>query len=166
MALAFAEQRHQHVGAGDLVAAGGLDMDGGALHHPLEAGGRLGVARPVGGQACEVLVKELGQIRAQLVEVDAAGAQHGGRVRVVGQAQQEVLQRRVFMATLAGKRQGAVERLLKVPGQHGQRSSVRVVGRPAAPRPASCRCRVSAITIRGQAMVDVGAAREQSFFLD
>ena len=62
MALALAEQRHQHVGAGHLVAAGGLHMDRGALHHALEAGGRLGVAGPVGGQAREVLVEELGQV--------------------------------------------------------------------------------------------------------
>jgi hypothetical protein len=41
VALALGEDRHQHVGAGDLLAAGGLHVDDGALDHPLEAGGGL-----------------------------------------------------------------------------------------------------------------------------
>ena len=89
-------------------------MDRGALHDALEAGGRLRVAGPVGRQAGEVLVEELGQVGAQLVEIDAAGAQHGGGVGVVGQAEQQVLQRRVFVPALAGERQGAVQRLFEV----------------------------------------------------
>ena len=115
MALALGEQRHQHVGAGHLVAAGGLHVDRGALHHALEAGGGLRIARPVGGQPGKVLVEELGQIAAQLVEIDAAGAQHRGGVGVVGQAEQQMLQRRIFVTALAGERQGAMQRLFEVP---------------------------------------------------
>ncbi len=86
-------------------------MDGGALHHTLEAGGGLGVAGAVGRQAGQVLVEELGQVGAQLVQVDAAGAQHGGGVVVVVEGQQQVLQRGVFVPALAGQRQGTMERL-------------------------------------------------------
>ena len=86
VAFAFGEQRHQHVGAGDFVAAGGLHVDRRPLHHALEPGGGLRVARPVGGQAGQVLVEELAQVGAQLVEVDPAGAQHRRRVGVVRQA--------------------------------------------------------------------------------
>ena len=103
MAFALGEQRHQHVGAGDLVAAGGLHVDRGALHHALEPGGRLRIARPVGRQASEVLVEKLGQIAAQLVEVHPAGTQHRRGIGVVGQAQEQVLQRRVFVTTFAGE---------------------------------------------------------------
>ena len=115
VAFALGEQRHQHIRAGHLVAAGGLHVDRGALHHALEAGGGLRIAGPVGRQAGEILVEELRQIRAQLVEVDATGAQHRGGIGVVGQAQQQVLQRRVFVTAFAGERQGAVQRLFEVP---------------------------------------------------
>ena len=45
VALALGEDRDQHVGAGDLLAAGRLHMDDGALDHALEAGGRLAILR-------------------------------------------------------------------------------------------------------------------------
>ena len=41
MAFTLGEDRHQHIGARHLLAAGGLHMDHGALDHPLEAGGGL-----------------------------------------------------------------------------------------------------------------------------
>ena len=48
MAFALREDRDQHVGAGDFLAAGRLDMNHRALDHALKASGRLGVvgARP------------------------------------------------------------------------------------------------------------------------
>ncbi len=114
VALALAEQGDQHVGAGHLVAAGALHVDRGALHHALEAGGRLRIARPVGGEAGEVLVEELGQVVPQLVEIDPAGPQHGGGVAVIGEAEQQMFERRVFVPALAGKGQGAMKRLFQV----------------------------------------------------
>ena len=111
MAFPFAEQGDQHVGTGHLVAAGALHVDGGALDHALESGGGLRVPRAFGGQAGQVLVQELAQLGPQLVEVDPTGAQHGRGVGVVGQAEQQVLQRGIFVAALAGDRQGAVQRL-------------------------------------------------------
>jgi hypothetical protein len=45
MALALGEDRDEHVGAGHFLAAGGLDMDHGALDDALEAGGRLRIVR-------------------------------------------------------------------------------------------------------------------------
>ena len=108
MALALAEEGDQHVGAGDFVAAGALDVDGGALNDSLEPGRGLRVARAIGGQAREILVEELAEVLAELVEIDAAGAQHGGGVAIVGQAEQEVFERGVFMPALAGERKGAM----------------------------------------------------------
>ncbi len=116
VALALAEQRHQHVGAGDLVAAGALHVYGGALHHTLEAGGGLGLRGAVRGQAGEVLVEELGQVLAELVEIDAAGAQHGGRIAVIGQAEQQVLKGGVFVTAVAGEGEGPVQCLLEISG--------------------------------------------------
>ncbi len=89
-------------------------MDRGALDHALEARGGLGVAGAVGGQAGQVLVEELRQIGAQLVEIDPAGAQHGRGIGVVGQAEQQVLQGGVFVPSLAGERQRAMQRLFEI----------------------------------------------------
>src|SRR6185436_17568948 len=47
--ILLAEDRHQHVGAGDFFLAGGLHVQDGALDHALEAEGRLGVDLAVGG---------------------------------------------------------------------------------------------------------------------
>ena len=115
VALALGEQRHQHVRPGHLVAAGGLHVDRRALHDALEPGGRLRVARPVGGQAGQVLVEELAQIGAQLVQVHPAGAQHGRRVGVVRQPEQQMLQGGVFVAAFARERQRAMQRLFEIP---------------------------------------------------
>ena len=71
----------------------------------------FGIARPVGGQAGQVLVEELLQIAPQLVQIHAAGPQHGRRIRIVGKAEQQVLQGGVFVTALAGEGQGAVQRL-------------------------------------------------------
>ena len=111
MALAFGKQGHQHVGAGHLIAAGGLHMNGRALDHALEAGGRLRVAGAVGGQAGQVLVEELREVRPQLVQIDPAGPQHRRGVGIVRESQQQVLQRRIFVPALAGEGQGAMQRL-------------------------------------------------------
>ena len=113
------KEGHQDVGAGHFLAARGLNVDGGALHHPLEPGRRLGVGLLGRQDVWNLFVDELGQVLAQLVQVDATGAQHRHRVGILGESQQQMLQRRVLVATLGGDRQGAMQGLLKVARQHG-----------------------------------------------
>ena len=74
VALAFREQRHQHIGAGHFIAARGLHMNGGALHHALETGGGFGIARAGSGQARQILIQELGQVFLDFFDVHATGA--------------------------------------------------------------------------------------------
>ena len=114
MALALGEHRDQHVGAGHFLAAGGLHMDRGALQHALEARGRLGVLGVAGDQVAELVVDIGDDLAAQLVEVDAAGAQHGDRILVLGQRQQQMLERGVFVPALIGVGEGPVQRFLEV----------------------------------------------------
>ena len=102
MAFALGEQRDQHVRAGHLVAAGGLHVDCGALYHALEPSRGLRIAGAVGRQPGQVLVEEFRQIGAQLVQIHPAGAQHRCRVGVIRQTQEQMLQRRIFVTTLAG----------------------------------------------------------------
>ena len=105
MALALGEDRDQHIGAGHLLAAGGLHVDHRALDHALEAGGRLGILAAVGDQVFQLGFEIGDQAAAQLVEIDIAGAHHRGGVLIVDQRQQQMLQRRVFVVALVGERQ-------------------------------------------------------------
>ena len=114
MALALAKQRHQHVGAGNLVPAGALHVDCSALHHTLEARSRLGLGGAIRGEAGQIFVEKLGQILAELVEVHATRAQHGGRIAVVSQAEQEMFQSCIFVAAVAGEGERPMQRLFEI----------------------------------------------------
>ncbi|MNJ35727.1 hypothetical protein D3C77_304810 [compost metagenome] len=78
LAFLFAENRYQHIGAGDFTLARALDMKDCALQHPLEAQGWLGFAILVmHGNQRRGGVNELLQVVFEFVEVRAAGAQNG-----------------------------------------------------------------------------------------
>ena len=117
MALALGEDRDQHVGAGDFLAAGRLHVDHRALDHALEAGGRLGVVGAVGDQVFEFGFEIIDETGAQLVEIDAAGAHHGRRIAIIDQRQQKVFQRRILMMTLVCDRERTMQGLFKALGK-------------------------------------------------
>ena len=112
MALAFGEDRDQHVGPGHLLAAARLYMRHGAMDHALEARRRLGVAMRVEHQARQLVIDIGGQFVAQDVDIDVASAHNRRRVAVVEERQEQMLQRCVFMAALIGILQSAPESLL------------------------------------------------------
>ncbi len=131
VALALGEDRDQHIGAGDLLAAGRLHVDHGALDHALEAGGRLGVLAAVGDQVLQFGLEIAREIALELLGVDIARPHHRGRVLVVDQREQQVLERRVFMVTLVGERQCPVERLLEAARESWHYRPVFIcIGRP------------------------------------
>ena len=122
MALALGEDGDEHVGAGHLLAPGGLDVDHRALDDALEAGGRLGVVVGVGDEIFQLGVDVLDQIAAQHVEIDVAGAHHRAGILIVEQGQQEMLERGIFLPTLVGEMERVMERLLEAvgKGRHGE----------------------------------------------
>ena len=81
------EDRDQHVGAGHLFAAGRLHVDDGALDHPLEPGGRLGILVRVAHQVFQFGFEIGDQAAAQFVEINIAGAHHRRGVLIVDQRQ-------------------------------------------------------------------------------
>lgn len=102
VALALGEDGHQHIGAGDFLAARRLDMDDRALDHALKAGRGLGVLAHGGGQSRQVGVDVEGERGLQIDQVDVAGGHDGARFGVVDERQQKVLQRGVFVPALIG----------------------------------------------------------------
>ena len=118
MALALGEDGDQDIGAGHFLAAGGLDMDRRALQHALEAGGGLGLAAVVGDQIAELAVDVVDEVAAQALDIDTAGPHHRDGIRILGQRQQEMLERREFMPALIGIGERPVQRLLEIGRQH------------------------------------------------
>ena len=113
MALALGEQRDQHVGAGDFLAAGILHMQHGALHDALEAGGRLGVLAILDHQRHQLFVDVFLHGLAQRIGIDVAGLHDLRRVGVVHQREQQMLGRRVFVMPVARELDRAVQRLFE-----------------------------------------------------
>ena len=105
----LAEDRDQHVGAGDFLLARRLDVQDRALDDALEALRGLRVGVRVRRQPRRVLPDEVGEDAAQLVEVDAAGLQHLGRRRVVEHREQQVLDGDELVLLLPGLDKGHVE---------------------------------------------------------
>ena len=101
--ILLAEDRDQHVGSGHffLTAAGGLHMHDRALDHALEtkSGLRVDLVRAADGG--RVLLDELRQALAQIVDVGRASAQHFSRRGVVEQCHQQMLNGDEFMSLLA-----------------------------------------------------------------
>ena len=119
LAFLFAEQGHQHVGAGDLAFSRGLHVKHRALQHPLKTERWLGLAFAVRlGYHRGRGLDELGQLPAQLSEVRAAGTQYPRRGLVVQQGQQQVLDRHELMAPRPRPLEGGVEVQLEILAQH------------------------------------------------
>ena len=109
--ILLAEDRHQHVGAGDLLlaAAGALHMHDGALDDALEAQRRLRVHLLGARDGGRVFLDEGDQALAQVVDVGRAGAQHLGGRRVVEQRHQQMLDGDEFVPLLTRLDEGHVQ---------------------------------------------------------
>ena len=86
-------------------------MDRRALHHALEAGGRLGLFAGLDDEVFEFAIDVARDVAAQRLEIDVAGAQHGARVGIIDQRQQQVLERRKFVPPFVRYRQRLAQRL-------------------------------------------------------
>ncbi len=100
VALALGEDRDEHVGARHLLAPRGLHVHDRAMDDALEPGGRLGLGRALVDEARKLGVEILGDARAQLIEIDVAGAHDGSRVAIVDEGDEKMLERRELMAAL------------------------------------------------------------------
>ena len=113
MALALGEDRNEHVGARDLLAAGGLHVHDGAVDHALEAGRRLRFGRVLGDKRAQIVVEIGRDAGAQRVDVDGTRAHDGGRVAVVEKSEQKMLKGCVFVAAFVGGFERPMQRALQ-----------------------------------------------------
>jgi hypothetical protein len=114
MALAFGEHRDQHIRAGNLLAARRLDVNCSALQHPLEARRRLRVIATLCANVRKVIVDAVQNLAAQAVEIDATRTKYGNRVLILGERQQEMFERGVFMPALVSVSESPVQRLFEI----------------------------------------------------
>ncbi len=88
--ILLAEDRHQHVGAGDFLLARGLHVQDRALDHALETQGGLRVDLVRAFDARRVFIDEAAQLAAEFIDVCGACLQHLGGGRIVQQGKQKV----------------------------------------------------------------------------
>ena len=113
MGFLLREYCDQHIGAGDLFLAGTLDVQDGALDHPLKSQCGLGVNFAPGGQLGDVFFQEFVEISFQNLDIGATGAQHTRRRGVVEQRRHEVFHRDVFVVHVAGCLKRRIQRILQ-----------------------------------------------------
>ena len=118
--ILLAEDRHQHVGAGDFLLAGGLHVVDRALQHALESQRRLGVAAVVVDRASttDLSIACSSSVRRRGKSVPLALSTGLGR-RVVEQRQQQVLDRHVLVARLAGALVALADAVFEIFAEHG-----------------------------------------------
>ena len=117
VALALGEDGDEHVGAGHFFFTGGLDVDHGALNDALESGGGARVLAVGHDEAVEFLVDEIFQIALQRLDVHVATGEDGERIPVVGEGQQQMLERGEFMGPLTGEVHRLMQGLLESAGE-------------------------------------------------
>ncbi len=151
--LGLGEDGDEEVAAVDLIAAGALDVEDGALEDAADAdglvdgawwwcgGGGFGVGFGVGGrvggdvgEALGVLFDEGLELAADLLDVALTGEDDLAGARVVEECEQEVLEGDVLVPATLGVGDRGVDGLLEFSAQH--RGPPRAPSRPRAGSPA------------------------------
>jgi hypothetical protein len=108
VALALGEDRDEHVGARDLFPARGLDMNDGALNHPLEPGSRFRILTTIRDEVRQFRIHVLDEIAAQDLKVDIARPHDGRGVLIVDERQEQMFEGGIFMPPLPSESEGSV----------------------------------------------------------
>jgi hypothetical protein len=124
VAFALGEDGDQHIGAGDVLLAGRLDVDHRALDNALEPCCRLGVLAVIDDDRGELGVEIVHEALLQRAHVDVAGVHHRRGVLVVDQGEQQVLGRGVFVLSIVGELNRPMKRIFEVARERGQGDSI------------------------------------------
>src|SRR5215471_10231050 len=93
-------------------------MNSRALQHALEASGRFCVVAMGGDEIGKLVVDIIQDLAAQAVEVDAARAKYGDSILILGERQQQMFERRIFVVALVGVGESPMQRLFEIAGEH------------------------------------------------
>jgi NADPH-dependent ferric siderophore reductase len=91
-----------------------LDVNCRALQHALKARRRLCVVTVGGAEVRELMIDIVQNLAAQPIKVHAAGVQHGDRVLILGQRQQQMFERGIFVPALIGAGESPMQRLFEI----------------------------------------------------
>ena len=114
MAFPLGEHGDQHVCTGHFLAARRLDVNCGALQHALEARSRLRVVAMGRNKVGKLVIDVVQHLTPQTVEVDAARTQNGNRVLILGECQQQMFERGIFVPALIGVGESPMQRLFEI----------------------------------------------------
>ena len=120
MAFALRKDADEHVGARHFLATRRLDVDDGPLHDPLERIRRMRVARRLRHDRLQLRVEILDEAGAKLLEIDGAGTHDGGRIAIIDERQQQMLERREFVMAHIRVLHRAVQRGFEIFGERCQ----------------------------------------------
>ena len=84
------------------------------LQHALETRGRLRIVAMRSDEVGEFVVDVIQDLSAQAIEIDPARAQYGDGILVLGERQQQMFQRCIFVPALIGVAKRPVQRLLEI----------------------------------------------------
>jgi hypothetical protein len=122
-AFSIPHDSRQHDRAIDLAAARLL----GCLHGRVQDSQQFRVDQRLGAVLCPHVLEQppkvTGNVRSESNEIDVAGLQDGGRIRVLGECQQQMLERYRAMSLLARKSMRPIEAFAKG-RRHGYRSEL------------------------------------------
>ncbi len=118
LGLLLAEDRHQHIGAGDFALAGGLDVQNRPLEHALETQGGLRFSGIVRRQKRRGFIQEALEIPLQLVKIGPARLEHIHRGGIIRQGEQQVLHGEKLMPFLPRLLESKVQGELQFFAEH------------------------------------------------
>ena len=88
-----------------------------ALDDALKARRRLGFFATIGDEVFQLLIDVFGQILAQQIDINRAGAQHSHGFAVLGEAEEQMLKGCIFVMALIGGGQSTMQGLFEVAGE-------------------------------------------------
>jgi soluble P-type ATPase len=91
-----------------------LNVNCRSLQNALKAGSRLRVIAVGGNEIGKLVVDVIQNLAAQAVEVHAASAQHRDRVLVLGEREQQMFERSIFVAALIGLSKSPMQRFFEI----------------------------------------------------
>ena len=125
--LFFAEDRHEHVGAGDFFLAARLHVKDSALQHPLEAERRLHFGIGLFRQQRRLLVDKFGELPPEFRDIAFTGLEDLVNLRNIEQRQQQVFDRHELVTAVPRALKRLIQTKFQFTAQHRNTTLLRIL---------------------------------------